>query len=39
MFGSLAPRCTALNSCDDKLTHLGRIWGWHVSPPKQNQCQ
>jgi hypothetical protein len=25
MFGSLAPRSTTLNSCDDALTHLGRI--------------
>src|ERR1700694_619825 len=29
MFGSLAPRSTTLNSCDDSLTHLGRIRVWH----------
>jgi hypothetical protein len=29
MFGSLAPRSTTLNSCDDSLSHLGRIRTWH----------
>src|SRR5665647_1021464 len=34
MFGSLAPRSTALNSCDDALSKFHRIRVWHCSTSK-----
>jgi len=34
VLGSLTPRSTALNSCDDSLTHLSRIRVWHCLASK-----
>src|ERR1035437_4076498 len=34
IFGSLAPRSTALNSCDDALSKFHRIRVWHCSTSK-----
>jgi hypothetical protein len=34
VLGGLAPRSTALNSCDDSFAHLSRIRARHCLDPK-----